>query len=85
MNVLAFIPIGLLLECAFDWMMWWKVLLIGGAFSVVIEALQFVRRRGFAEFDDMFHNMLGCMIGYGVLAAFAHIVRCKTRKQAAEV
>ena len=65
-NVLAFVPIGLLLGCAFGRMKWWKVLLIGGGFSVLIETLQFFLKRGFAEFDDVFHNVLGCMIGYGV-------------------
>ena len=22
--------------------------------------------KGFAEFDDVFHNTIGCMIGYGI-------------------
>ena len=64
MNVVAFIPVGLLLGCSFDWMKWWKVLLIGGAFSLLIETLQFVLKRGFVEFDDMWHNVVGCLVGY---------------------
>ena len=54
------------LGCAFGRMKGWKVLLIGGGFSVLIETLQFVLKRGFAEFDDVFHNVLGCLIGFGV-------------------
>ena len=65
-NVCVFIPIGLLLGCAFERMKWWQVLLIGGGFSVLIELSQFVFKRGFAEFDDVFHNVVGCAIGYGV-------------------
>lgn len=65
MNVIAFIPIGFLLGISFPKVKWWKVFLIGGAFSILIEALQFFLKRGFAEFDDVFHNVLGSMIGYG--------------------
>ena len=74
-NVLAFVPIGLLLGCAFGWKKWWKVLLIGGGFSVLIEALQFFLKRGFAEFDDVFHNVLGCLIGYGICVGICALVR----------
>ena len=70
-NVLAFVPVGLLLGCAFGRIKWWKVLLIGGGISLVIEVLQFVFKRGYAEFDDVFHNALGCLIGYGVYLGIA--------------
>ena len=65
-NVLAFVPIGLLLGCAFGRLKWWKALAIGGGFSLLIEVLQFAFKRGFSEFDDVFHNVLGCAIGFGV-------------------
>jgi len=58
--------VGLLLGCAFDGIKWWKVLLIGLFLSVGIEALQFFLKKGFPEVDDVIHNTLGCMIGYGV-------------------
>lgn len=66
MNVVVFVPVGLLLGCASRGMRWWMALLIGMGVSVSIEALQLVFKRGFSEFDDVFHNTLGCMIGYGV-------------------
>ena len=62
----AFIPIGLLLGISFPGMKWWTVLLTGGAFSLLIETLQFFFRRGFAEFADVWHNGVGCMVGYAV-------------------
>ena len=68
LNVVAFVPIGVLLGLSFSKMKWWEVILIGGAFSVMIEALQFILHCGFTEFDDVFHNVLGCLIGYGVYA-----------------
>ncbi len=64
MNVVAFVPVGLLLGCAFSNMAWWKVMLVGCGISVSIEAMQFYFKRGFTETDDVMHNLLGCLIGY---------------------
>ena len=69
MNVLAFIPIGLLLG-TFKGMKWWQALLIGLCFSMLIELLQLVLKRGLAEIDDVVHNGVGCMIGYWVFVGF---------------
>ena len=66
MNVVVFVPVGLLLGFASRSMTLWKVMLIGGGISVLIEAMQFNFQRGFAEVDDVVHNVLGCMLGYGV-------------------
>ena len=63
MNVLAFIPIGLLLG-TFKGMKWWQALLIGLCFSMLIELLQLVLKRGLTEIDDVVHNGVGCVIGY---------------------
>lgn len=65
-NVVAFIPVGFLLGCAFRKMTWWKAAIICGAFSAIMETLQFVLKRGVSEFDDVFHNVVGCMIGFGI-------------------
>ena len=45
---------------------WLAVILVGAAISFGIETLQFIFKKGFAEFDDIFHNTLGCVIGYGL-------------------
>lgn len=68
MNVVVFIPVGLLLGIAFKQMTWWKAILIGCSISVSIEALQFFFMRGFSEVDDVIHNSMGCLIGYGEYA-----------------
>lgn len=68
MNVLVFIPVGLLISCVSLRLKWWMVLLIGFGISLSIESLQFVLKRGFSEFDDVFHNTLGCAIGYGLFS-----------------
>lgn len=67
MNVVVFVPVGLLLGIAFKQMTWWKALLIGCSISVTIESLQFFFMRGFSELDDVMHNTLGCLIGFGFM------------------
>ena len=66
LNVLLFVPIGFLAGCGLRGMTFKKVLFLGGGFSVFIELLQFVFKRGFCETDDVIHNVLGCIIGYGL-------------------
>ena len=67
MNVVVFIPFGLFLGIAFKQVTWWKALLIGCSISVTIESLQFFFMRGFSEVDDVMHNTLGCLIGFGFM------------------
>ncbi len=64
MNVVVFVPVGILLGITFKQMTWWKALLIGCSISVTIEALQFFFMRGFSEVDDVMHNTVGCIVGY---------------------
>ena len=66
MNVVVFIPLGALLGGVLMNKSWRAVALIGLLISILIEVLQFVMKRGFAEFDDVFNNTLGCLIGYGI-------------------
>jgi len=68
MNVVVFIPVGMLLCVAFKQITWWKALLIGCGISITIEALQFCFMKGFSEVDDVMHNTLGCLIGYLLFA-----------------
>ena len=65
MNVIVFIPVGLLLGSLLKVKGSWAIaLLIGCSISLTIESLQFFFMRGFSEVDDVMHNTLGCMIGY---------------------
>lgn len=72
MNVVAFVPVGLLISCATHWR-WWQVLLLGLCISLVIEMFQFVLKRGFSEVDDVLHNTLGCLLGIMIIALFKGI------------
>lgn len=66
MNVVVFVPLGLLLGCAFRSMTWWKVMMIGMFVSGAVETMQFIYKRGFAEVDDVMHNTIGCLMGFGI-------------------
>lgn len=72
MNVVVFVPVGLLLGIAFKQMTWWKALLIGCSISITIEALQFWFMKGFSEVDDVMHNTVGCVIGYMIFSGFCY-------------
>lgn len=63
-NVVMFIPVGFLLGFMSRSIKWWHVSLAGFGISASIEILQFITCRGFSEFDDLFHNSLGCLIGF---------------------
>ena len=75
MNVVVFIPVGLLLGIAFKQTTWWKALLLGCGISVAIESLQFFLMRGFSEVDDVLHNTMGCIIGYMMVIGSWQIIR----------
>ena len=76
MNVIVFIPIGLLLGCAFKQTTWWKTLLIGCSISITIEALQFCFMKGFSELDDVMHNTMGYLIGWCMVKGSRLMVKC---------
>ena len=78
LNTLAFMPIGIFGGMAFHHSMTWlKLLVIGLTVSTSIEVFQFVFNRGFAEIDDIMHNTLGCLIGYGIVVMVDSIyLRC---------
>ncbi len=65
-NVVAFMPFGFLLPTANEKYSFRTTVLFGLGFSVFIEVMQLVTKRGFAEFDDIFHNVLGTVIGCGL-------------------
>ena len=66
-NVVLFIPIGFL----FMLLLTFKhkrivTVIIGFLLTASIELIQLIFHRGYFEFDDIFHNTLGTVIGIGV-------------------
>lgn len=76
MNVIVFIPIGmilgLLLRAKGPWLV---TLAVGTGISVSIEAMQYVFHRGFAETDDVMHNTMGCLIGVGITSVIGKLLK----------
>lgn len=66
MNIAVFIPLGLLFALASEKITWKHVAICGMAVSVSIEVMQYIFKRGFSEVDDVIHNTLGCLVGYGI-------------------
>jgi len=67
MNVVVFIPVGLLIGILLKNGSLLKTTLFGFAFSCLIESLQFLFKRGTCEIDDVMNNTLGCFIGASVI------------------
>ena len=65
-NVVVFIPIGFLLGIVLRKGGLAGVMAVGIGISVVIELLQLTMMRGFCETDDVIHNAVGCLIGWGL-------------------
>lgn len=68
MNVVVFIPVGILLfitqKKSVSQLKAWIIAIASGlVLSVGIEFLQLIFKKGFAEVDDLMHNTLGCFIG----------------------
>lgn len=72
MNVVVFVPVGVLFGIAMRRRNVWAALLVGAGLSAGIEVLQFVFNKGLAEVDDVMHNTLGCLIGYGLYASIRY-------------
>ncbi len=66
LNVALFVPVGLLVGLGFRNISWKRVLQLGFFLSLTIEILQFIFKKGYAEVDDIIHNVVGCLIGYGI-------------------
>lgn len=68
MNVVVFIPTGMLLYMThgnrISQLKAWIISIASGfALSVCVETLQLIFKKGYAEVDDLIHNTLGCFIG----------------------
>ena len=72
MNIIVFIPLGLIMGLAYKGVCWKRVLIAGAGLSFSIELLQLLFKKGCFETDDLIHNTVGCAIGYGIykLAVF---------------
>lgn len=64
LNAIMAMPLGLLLPIIYRNRRFWLVMITGVGFSILIELLQLTLHRGLCEFDDVWHNTIGCIMGY---------------------
>ncbi len=76
LNILLFIPLGLLAGAIWR-IKAWRAFLYGLAFSLIIEVIQLTARRGYFAWDDMLHNAVGCLIGAMIVNAVRKKVESK--------
>lgn len=69
MNIVGFIPLGILLAPSFGW----KSVPVVTVFSFVIEIMQLLLQCGLFEFDDVLHNTIGALIGVCLFQIFVWI------------
>lgn len=80
-NILMFLPIGFLLPKAVrnkKIMGLLGIIIFGCLCSLIIETLQLLCRCGLFEWDDVFSNTLGAVIGYFVFAMTEHFFKIKS-------
>lgn len=78
MNVVVFVPVGILTALViYNKLKLFKtgliIIALGLFISSSIEAMQFFLKRGFSELDDVFHNTIGCLIGFMIVAIIKEI------------
>lgn len=66
LNVVLFIPLGLLLKLLRPSLSLFKMIIIAFFCSVFIETNQYIFEKGVAQLDDVMHNVIGAMIGWMV-------------------
>lgn len=76
-NIVLFFPFGFILTDALRRCPFWAVLLAALAVSSCIELSQLVFRLGLFEFDDIFNNVLGAVVGWCTF----HILRSFRRRK----
>lgn len=70
-NVVIFIPFGVLLPAIWKGMRNIRcIILIAASVSLSLELVQLILKLGLFEFDDVFHNTLGVVIGYWIWRMF---------------
>ncbi len=78
MNVMMFIPIGFFSGVALKKKHIWNVIEIGLILSLFIELTQLITTRGVFNVDDIIHNTLGCVIGFGCFVLCYKLIRRTT-------
>src|SRR5690606_20335964 len=77
-NMLVFLPLGMMLPLLLARPTWWRVLASATAVSLGIEATQFITHELFAgghisDVSDLISNVAGAAVGYGIFRLLARV------------
>lgn len=81
MNVVVFIPIGIIFSFTFQPLKWWSVLMAGMGISVFIEIMQYILQKGTCDTDDVIHNTVGFLLGYYLFLFVSHKWETRMNRQ----
>lgn len=71
MNCCMLIPLGFLMPFSCPWTRTFSGTVVTGmAVSGAVETMQLFMKRGLFEWDDIVHNVIGMIAGYGIYAMF---------------
>ncbi len=83
LNIAMFVPFGFLLPLWSEKLQsFWKICLVSFLSTLFIEGVQYFSRIGVFEVDDLIHNTLGALIGYGGIMIILAINKKKRLKAA---
>lgn len=67
-NLALFVPMGMALPCLFKKLnRFWKVILTVLGMVVIVELVQGFLRVGSIDIDDVIFNVVGAIVGYGII------------------
>lgn len=72
-NILIFVPFGVYAGMLVKERSWWKVILAGAGFSLILETLQYVFSIGASDITDVINNTLGAALGMLLWKGFHRI------------
>ena len=76
-NLILLSPLGFLLPLILEYRCGWRdILFLSFLVSASIEAVQYLFGLGLTEADDLFHNCLGALFGYGVSLLLKIALQC---------
>lgn len=74
-NILLFIPFGALVRIVSGWRALWKTAASGFVFSLLIETVQLLTKRGSFDLDDVLLNVAGTVIGCVIVRAVERLLK----------
>lgn len=80
-NILMMTPFGFLFSFVRRKSSVWLTLAVSFCISIMIEMIQYITRLGYFDVDDIFNNIWGAAIGYGLFTCADELVKAIWKKK----